>query len=125
MCVLLYAYIYIYMKLNRSARSLAGSGTPPFRSYMRAARSGPSALELNSDSSSDDEAPNNTLSQPRPIPRSFAVSLPSSVFTIRLMLHLTITSYLTNLYILFSHSVYSHSFPPLFILMRGSLSSLL
>ncbi|KAI9089196.1 hypothetical protein K1719_029475 [Acacia pycnantha] len=55
-----------------SARSLAGSGTPPFRSYMRAARSGPSALELNSDSSSDDEAPINTPSQPRPIPRSFA-----------------------------------------------------
>ncbi|XP_028763998.1 probable vacuolar amino acid transporter YPQ1 [Neltuma alba] len=59
-----------------SARSLAGSGTPPFRTYMRVAKSGPSALELNSDSSSDDEAPPsssiNSPSQPRPIPRSFA-----------------------------------------------------
>ncbi|KAL5557224.1 hypothetical protein UlMin_039460 [Ulmus minor] len=58
-----------------SARSLAGSGTPPFRSYMRAARSGPSAVTiLSDDSSSDDEAPqvhsNKTVSQPRPIPKS-------------------------------------------------------
>ncbi|XP_054825167.1 probable vacuolar amino acid transporter YPQ1 isoform X2 [Prosopis cineraria] len=59
-----------------SARSLAGSGTPPFRTYIRAAKSGPSALEFISDSSSDDEAhpsySNNSPSQPRPIPRSFA-----------------------------------------------------
>ncbi|OWM84605.1 hypothetical protein CDL15_Pgr014176 [Punica granatum] len=57
-----------------SARSLAGSGTPPFRTYMRVARSGPSALEVNSDSSSDDEAvpvsSDKKSTQPRPIPRS-------------------------------------------------------
>lgn len=62
---------------NRSARSLAGSGTPPFRSYMRAAKSGPSALPIESDSSSEDEsAPvllhqsKKSISQPRSIPRS-------------------------------------------------------
>ncbi|KAF7828809.1 putative vacuolar amino acid transporter YPQ2 [Senna tora] len=62
-------------KTYRSARSLAGSGTPPFRSYMRIAKSGPSAMGLDSDSSSDDEAPNShnvSPSKPRPIPRSFA-----------------------------------------------------
>ncbi|KAK4789752.1 hypothetical protein SAY86_017056 [Trapa natans] len=58
-----------------SARSLASSGTPPFRAYLRVARSGPSALEALSDSSSDDEAtplsPNKKFTtQPRPIPRS-------------------------------------------------------
>ncbi|KAM1179356.1 hypothetical protein ACFX2J_018404 [Malus domestica] len=57
-----------------SARSLAGSGTPPFRTYMRAARSGPSAMTIDSDSSSEDEsAPvtsnKNSVTQPRPIPR--------------------------------------------------------
>ena len=62
-----------------SARSLAGSGTPPFRTYMRAAKSGPSAMQLNSeDFSSDDEATyvssNTSATQPRPIPRSAAVS---------------------------------------------------
>ncbi|KAJ4844875.1 hypothetical protein Tsubulata_004370 [Turnera subulata] len=60
-----------------SARSLASSGTPPFRSYLAgAARSGPSALGLDHDSSSDDEAPPvaspKSVSQPRPIPRSVA-----------------------------------------------------
>jgi uncharacterized protein with PQ loop repeat len=62
-----------------SARSLASSGTPPFRTYLRAAKSGPSAMELEHDSSSDDENETNynvlvissqTLNQPRPIPRS-------------------------------------------------------
>ncbi|TQD92614.1 hypothetical protein C1H46_021725 [Malus baccata] len=57
-----------------SARSLAGSGTPPFRTYMRAARSGPSTMTIDSDSSSEDEsAPvtsnKNSVTQPRPIPR--------------------------------------------------------
>ncbi|KAL9464424.1 hypothetical protein AB3S75_002097 [Citrus x aurantiifolia] len=63
-----------------SARSLASSGTPPFRTFLRAAQSGPSALGLDNDSSSDDEAAaavptlsssgNPQTSQPRPIPRS-------------------------------------------------------
>ncbi|KAM5576268.1 putative vacuolar amino acid transporter YPQ2 [Rosa sericea] len=59
-----------------SARSMAGSGTPPFRTYMRVARSGPSTLVVDSDSSSEDEsAPvtskkSDRTSQPRPIPRS-------------------------------------------------------
>ncbi|XP_062102325.1 probable vacuolar amino acid transporter YPQ1 isoform X2 [Humulus lupulus] len=61
-----------------SARSLAGSGTPPFRTYLRAARSGPSAVTIESDSSSDDDqAPSvrsnsTSVSQPRPIPQSAA-----------------------------------------------------
>ncbi|XP_041002250.1 probable vacuolar amino acid transporter YPQ3 isoform X3 [Juglans microcarpa x Juglans regia] len=60
-----------------SPRSLAGSGTPPFRSYLRAAKSGPSAMEaLHNDSSSEDEAApipsNKSVSRPRPIPRSAA-----------------------------------------------------
>ncbi|KAF8028732.1 hypothetical protein BT93_E1400 [Corymbia citriodora subsp. variegata] len=57
-----------------SARSLAGSGTPPFRAYMRVAKSGPSAMQLDSDSSSDDEAAQvlstKPVSKPKPIPRS-------------------------------------------------------
>lgn len=63
-----------------SARSLASSGTPPFRTFLREAQSGPSALGLDNDSSSDDEAAaaapalssskNPSASQPRPIPRS-------------------------------------------------------
>ncbi|WCJ30984.1 PQ-loop repeat family protein / transmembrane family protein [Euphorbia peplus] len=57
-----------------SARSMAGSGTPPFRGYLRAARSGPSVMGLGDDSSSsDDEAASTspkTATQPRPIPRS-------------------------------------------------------
>ncbi|XP_070664726.1 vacuolar lysine transporter YPQ1-like isoform X3 [Malus domestica] len=57
-----------------SARSMAGSGTPPFRTYMRAARSGPSAMTIDSDSSSEDEsAPvtsnKNSVTQSRSIPR--------------------------------------------------------
>ncbi|KAI4381684.1 hypothetical protein MLD38_007738 [Melastoma candidum] len=61
-----------------SARSLAGSGTPPFRTYMRVAKSGPSAMVLDSDSSSEDEAilmtANKTVTQPKPIPRSAGYS---------------------------------------------------
>ncbi|XP_050110673.1 probable vacuolar amino acid transporter YPQ1 isoform X2 [Malus sylvestris] len=58
-----------------SARSMAGSGTPPFRTYMKAARSGPSAMTIDSDSSSEDEsAPvtsnKNSVTQSRSIPRS-------------------------------------------------------
>ncbi|WVZ26043.1 hypothetical protein V8G54_004587 [Vigna mungo] len=40
-----------------SARSLAGSGTPPWGTYMRAAKSGPSTMEsIDASSSEDDEA---------------------------------------------------------------------
>ncbi|KAL2905655.1 putative vacuolar amino acid transporter YPQ3 [Bienertia sinuspersici] len=61
-----------------SARSLAGSDTPPFRSYLRTGpRSGPSAFEHNDHSSSDDEETNpipipnkrGTTSLPRQVPR--------------------------------------------------------
>ncbi|KAI8549734.1 hypothetical protein RHMOL_Rhmol06G0048300 [Rhododendron molle] len=51
---------------------MAGSDTPPFKSFIKA-KSGPSALEFNSDSSSEDEttlAPSKKYSQPRRIPRS-------------------------------------------------------
>ncbi|KAK7309261.1 hypothetical protein RJT34_05835 [Clitoria ternatea] len=63
----------------RSARSMAGNDTPPFSSYLRAAKSGPSAMELNNDSSSDDDdAPplssSKPATQPRPIPRSVPAS---------------------------------------------------
>ncbi|XP_027346047.1 uncharacterized protein LOC113857929 isoform X1 [Abrus precatorius] len=66
---------YFYM----SARSLAGSGTPPWGTYIRAAKSGPSAMELlKDDSSSEDEASpassGTSATQPRPIPRSVAGS---------------------------------------------------
>ncbi|XP_050204811.1 uncharacterized protein LOC126654857 isoform X2 [Mercurialis annua] len=58
-----------------SARSMASSGASPFRGYLRAAKSGPSAMGLhNESSSSDDEAAPaasaRPVSQPRPIPRS-------------------------------------------------------
>lgn len=54
---------------------MAGNLTPPSRAYMRVAKSGPSAMGLNDDSSSDDdETPqlpsSNSSTQPRPIPRS-------------------------------------------------------
>ncbi|KAI4327546.1 hypothetical protein L6164_019994 [Bauhinia variegata] len=62
-----------------SARSLAGSGTPPFRSYLRVAKSGPSAMQLNSDSSDDEDSPPLSPTLPRPIPRSAA--LPTSYGT--------------------------------------------
>jgi hypothetical protein len=66
--------------LCRSARSLAGSVTPPSLTYIRGAKSGPSAMEFIHDSS-DDEASSQVTSnisttQPRPIlPRSLDVSL--------------------------------------------------
>lgn len=61
-----------------SARSLAGSKTPPMRSYLKPIKSGPSALGLNHDSSDDDgddvapsvEAKTRRVSKPKPIPRS-------------------------------------------------------
>ena len=58
---------------------MAGSGTPPFRTYMRVAKSGPSTMAVESDSSSEDEsAPvaskkSVRTSQPRPIPRSVSL----------------------------------------------------
>ncbi|KAA8528612.1 hypothetical protein F0562_035967 [Nyssa sinensis] len=56
-----------------SARSLAGSDTPPFQSHIKA-KSGPSAFEYNSDSSSEDDTilahPKKPVSQPRRIPCS-------------------------------------------------------
>ncbi|GAB4848891.1 hypothetical protein Ancab_003703 [Ancistrocladus abbreviatus] len=56
-----------------SARSLAGSDTPPFWSYLRVVRSGPSATGLDEQSSSEDEtipaSTNRPASRPRPIPR--------------------------------------------------------
>jgi len=69
--------------LCRSARSLAGSGTPPWGTYMRAAKSGPSAMEsIDASSSEDDEAyppsSKNPPIKPRPIPRPAPVS--SSTF---------------------------------------------
>ncbi|ESW28005.1 hypothetical protein PHAVU_003G251100 [Phaseolus vulgaris] len=61
---------YFYM----SARSLAGSGTPPWGTYMRAAKSGPSAMESIHDSSSEDDETypafsKNPPTKARPIPR--------------------------------------------------------
>jgi uncharacterized protein with PQ loop repeat len=62
-----------------SARSLAGSATPPVRSYMWTTRSGPSTIGLDrNDSSSEDDEPVQNSStvikpsatQPKPIPRS-------------------------------------------------------
>ncbi|KVI09038.1 Cystinosin/ERS1p repeat-containing protein, partial [Cynara cardunculus var. scolymus] len=61
---------YYYM----SARSMAGSSTPPFRGCLWTTRSGPaSAMAAENDSSSEDESSveiPKTASQPRPIPRS-------------------------------------------------------
>ncbi|XP_057422307.1 uncharacterized protein LOC130716126 isoform X2 [Lotus japonicus] len=66
---------YYYM----SARSLAGSATPPSLSYIRAARSGPSAMEFNgADSSSDDEAPPPT-SASRSLAGSYGTFLAASL----------------------------------------------
>ncbi|GAU12983.1 hypothetical protein TSUD_191750 [Trifolium subterraneum] len=60
---------------RESARSLAGSATPPSLTYIRAAKSGPSAMEFIHDSSDDEESSqvtsNSSTTQPRPIlPRS-------------------------------------------------------
>ncbi|KAH1157863.1 hypothetical protein AAZX31_11G062000 [Glycine max] len=59
----------------RSARSLAANDTPPFGTYLRAAKSVPSAIVMNDDSSSDDDeahplSSKKPVTQPRPIPRS-------------------------------------------------------
>ncbi|KAL1188876.1 hypothetical protein V5N11_000992 [Cardamine amara subsp. amara] len=73
-----------------SARSLAGSGTPPLRtSYFRVAKSGPSAMTIDSGSSSDEDEKMSmlltitakTITQPRPIPRhaGFGTFLAASV----------------------------------------------
>ncbi|KZV14273.1 hypothetical protein F511_43949 [Dorcoceras hygrometricum] len=57
-----------------SARSMAGSTTPPVRSHLGPVRSGPSAVGLGHDSSSDDEDTQITTqkysSKPKGIPRS-------------------------------------------------------
>ncbi|KAI8542349.1 hypothetical protein RHMOL_Rhmol08G0131800 [Rhododendron molle] len=57
-----------------SARSLARSSTPPAWSYLSQARSGPSTMVLDGDSSSEDEpiqvSSKKSQSKPRPIPRS-------------------------------------------------------
>ncbi|XP_073147220.1 vacuolar histidine transporter YPQ3 [Henckelia pumila] len=57
-----------------SARSMAGSTTPPVRSHLGPVRSGPSAVRLEHDSSSEDEdtpiIPQKYSSKPRGIPRS-------------------------------------------------------
>ncbi|XP_057973906.1 seven transmembrane protein 1-like isoform X3 [Malania oleifera] len=63
-----------------SARSLAGSDTPPFQySCLRVARSGPAALQLNRDDSDDEDDPSplppssptkSIISQPPKIPHS-------------------------------------------------------
>ncbi|KAL8044343.1 hypothetical protein ABFX02_08G040600 [Erythranthe guttata] len=57
-----------------SARSMAGSTTPPMRSYLWPVKSGPSAIGLDNNSSSDDESnpipPRNSISRPKPIPKS-------------------------------------------------------
>lgn len=68
----------IYELYVRSARSLAGSATPPFYCYMKA-QSGPPSFGQHAGSSSEDEAEESTnvppccneklVSQPRPIPR--------------------------------------------------------
>ncbi|XP_058228565.1 probable vacuolar amino acid transporter YPQ1 isoform X1 [Rhododendron vialii] len=57
-----------------SARSLARSSTPPAWSYLSHARSGPSTMVLDGDSSSEDEpiqvSSKKSRSKPQPIPRS-------------------------------------------------------
>lgn len=57
---------------------MAGSSTPPFRSYLRPVRSGPPAMVVDSDSSSEDEstttiATKKSSTQPKPIPRSVSI----------------------------------------------------
>ncbi|KAL3616435.1 hypothetical protein CASFOL_039825 [Castilleja foliolosa] len=63
-----------------SARSLAGSMTPPMRSHLWPIKSVPSRVGIQNDSSSDDEADSNSLpvrrtgTKPKPIPRSAGYS---------------------------------------------------
>lgn len=68
------SWIYLCGFLSRSARSMAGSATPPYRSHLWTAKSGPSALGIDADSSSDDESAlvlcKRSVSKPVPIPRS-------------------------------------------------------
>lgn len=53
---------------------MAGSTTPPIRSYLWPVKSGPSAVGIDNDSSSDDETnpipSRNVVTKPKPIPRS-------------------------------------------------------
>lgn len=57
-----------------SARSMAGSATPPIRSYLWTARSGPASTMVRDDDSSSDEESSVRIpkptTQPKPIPRS-------------------------------------------------------
>lgn len=58
---------------------MAANDTPPFGTYLRAAKSVPSAIVMNDDSSSDDDeahplSSKKPVTQPRPIPRSVPVS---------------------------------------------------
>ncbi|KAL6993637.1 hypothetical protein U1Q18_011749 [Sarracenia purpurea var. burkii] len=63
-----------------SARSLARSSTPPTWSYMRTAKSGPTATGFDDGSSSEDEpidqaSAHKSRSKPKPIPRSVSLSI--------------------------------------------------
>ncbi|GKF18065.1 hypothetical protein Tco_0062983, partial [Tanacetum coccineum] len=60
-----------------SARSLAGSSTPPNRAYLWIARSGPaSAIVVNNDDFSEDESSIEIpKTSPRPMPRSVSAFL--------------------------------------------------
>ncbi|CAJ1942623.1 unnamed protein product, partial [Sphenostylis stenocarpa] len=64
--------VFLLTWVAGSARSLAGSGTPPWGTYMRAAKSGPSAMEYISDSSEDEAPPLSSKHNARPIPRPVA-----------------------------------------------------
>ncbi|KAL5715124.1 hypothetical protein ACHQM5_016994 [Ranunculus cassubicifolius] len=59
-----------------SARSLASSGTPPYGSYLRAAKSGPSVLESINSSSDDEDDSYSTSSKKSP---SKPITIPRSV----------------------------------------------
>lgn len=61
-----------------SARSMAGSTTPPVRSYLWPVKSGPSAVGIDDSSSDEDDSSNpvpsrNAVSKPKPIPRSVSI----------------------------------------------------
>ncbi|KAL8143607.1 hypothetical protein V2J09_016639, partial [Rumex salicifolius] len=63
-----------------SARSLAGSNTPPFRSYMRAAKSGTSAMALGDHYSSEDDNNNENRNESNsPAVRMHSRSIPCLV----------------------------------------------
>ncbi|KAL8471949.1 hypothetical protein ACS0TY_028623 [Phlomoides rotata] len=57
-----------------SARSMAGSTTPPTVSYLWPVKSGPSAVGIRDDSSSDDEPDSTSVTNPKPIPRSSRIA---------------------------------------------------